>query len=1266
MKPTILSGAQAGTGQTYQDPRDRIAARGVPTKPIPQAKPKPKKRETYIVEFKDGGSTYEVEWRGETAPTRQDLQNVLGRTRQAEGRVEGVYQDRGATVPVPQGNAPEPRNVATGIGPADPEGKRVSTEQVEREQIAGLPLKQLMTEYLKGPGGRTVSSQKRYRAITDEVQNRATSLGVNVGALAGRPGAFAGGHLAGATAGTVGQGADILQAVNTASAGGDLDVRDNLALITAAPQFGAAAGALGKAAIKGGSKLAQKATLAKVAKNAGKVQPADVDPIVSFIRGDMPVPRAGAPEMPTNPQNVGTSLLTPAERQAIYKFRDQPDVLQDFIEKMTPNSADPKVAEMIRIAQETMGKDAFAKSRGQGDNLEGLLQQSIDMIKARQAGADPVDAEIDAIRQRLKAKYAEPETTSPVGDGVAVSEPVAPVATPTTFTPRELSGYDAGTVPNLREGLKAAPEPVAPKPVPAKKAVPGKATKPVSVKGTAAKAVPENAIPNGGKLEDYGDARAIADKVDAAPVAMRRWLYGDKTPYKQNEIEAVRRWMHENDIPMDFEGQKWIDAPVRFMNAWRDHDKLRPIADFADTKQDIVDMAFKMGADKKTVLGTDVGGVPMWTDTNIIAVGKPPKGYSLQPEGKTIPDISRVWTSIVDSVPDAVPVKAIAYSKGAESSRMAMSSADGRIIVFVNPRKMNAVAVLHPGVEWRAVSSSRPVIGMVDGKPVAGVMPMSDGDMTPRVRAMMEASSKLQGINAEIDALKAAQDAKNAKRPTPGKGGRSGAWQRVDAEDWELAGKLAVLYVKKGVATIEEFTANLVNDLGDAIRPHIQELWDAHGPKPKNTSDPDFYTEGGGGGTGGTTPPTAQGGSGGAGDTPKKPMTAMDYAKEASYIARGLKLGADVGALLRQGGEMLINDPIQWARSTKNAFTKTDKAKLTKYYSEMEARTIHGKNMADVRKAAGLKTSHMDTEEAFASKMFDKVPGLNRLENFQKAFLDSGRIERFDSFYRKFPDATDKELRDYAKYLNSAMGKSNVSRVPEALEVVMTSPRWTASRWEMAGRLMRTPEKWVRGALGNKAAKQEARNLGRYAVAMYGMLKVAESQGAQIEFDPRSSDFLKMRMGEKVFDPTSGVAMPIRTALRMMLYARGENAGFGNSAGIELAKTAINTANPVITTPWGLITGKNLTGFELDEEERGAMLMLPLIANGAMESWKKDGPIGAMVQTGTEIVGINSLRYPKKKPEWKPRSQAKGDTPMDTDRLRTGTKVQQLMDKIPL
>lgn len=1063
MKPTILSGAEAGTGQTYQDPRDRIAARGKPTKPIPQAKPKPKKRETYIIEIEDGGSKYEVEWTSENPPNRQDIQNLIGRTRQAEGRIEGVYQDRGTVDgnyqgegsivmglpmngplrPVPQSRPEEQMRLERNPNPGlmDYIGYGVQAlkegfgEQVrgdletaaELDKMVGKPLADtrkfvgdvagtIVDPYMKGKPadqfseGRALSKGIQSLDPTQMLSAAKPALGAKGGGKGSQPlmnSVMA--WIANPVPGTVKFLSGVDDETVQKAIAGDVGAMESLVggAFTFASNFVGAKtakdvfasgnpkrirNALDKAskvvvsrgdesvnglgAIKT-AKPMKGAPLPDKAKGMGWREPSDVDPIVSFIRGESPNVTSVTDDMPGAKvaAEAPASLLTPAQRQAIYKLRDMPDALQDFIDKMEPNMADPAVAEAVALAKKTMGKDAFAKSRGQDDNLESLLQQSIDMLKGRKA--------------------QDPGTASPTGDGVAVPEPVAPVA-----GPKE----------------------------------PWQMTR-----------------------EEHASAR------------QSHYEWGNKDEAISNEMAGLPRM-------------------IKAATETGDQERLTFLKQLqSDLKS------------KRAKLDAEYPGV----------------------------------------------------------------------------RKRTTGA----GLKW--IEDHRPTVerALKEGKPV----------------------------------------------PT-----------EVLSDYPDLAAKYK-----------------------DPLAP------DAH-MGVRGGGDPDFYTvteqkpstSGGGAKPPSDPPSTAQGASGpdfdidGLGKGVKGPKGFMHYAKEASYIARGLKLGADVGALLRQGSEMAVNDPVQWVKSAGKAFTKTDKAKLTKYYAELESRTIRGKGMADVRKSAGLKTSSMDTEEAFASKLFDKVPGLNRLENFQKAFLDSGRIERFDSFYRKFPDASEKELKQYAAYLNSAMGKSNVSRVPELLEVLMTSPRWTASRWEMAGRIVRTPEKWLRGALGNKAAKQEARNLGRYALALYGILEYAESKGAEVEFNPRSSDFLKLRIGGKVFDPTSGVAMPIRTALRLMLYARGEDAGYGTSGGMELAKTALNTANPVITTPWGLITQKSLTGFDIDEEEKGAMMLLPLIANGAMESWEKDGPVSAMIQTGTELVGINSGRYPKSK-KWTPR---KGE----------GTKVQQLMDKIPL
>lgn len=385
---------------------------------------------------------------------------------------------------------------------------------------------------------------------------------------------------------------------------------------------------------------------------------------------------------------------------------------------------------------------------------------------------------------------------------------------------------------------------------------------------------------------------------------------------------------------------------------------------------------------------------------------------------------------------------------------------------------------------------------------------------------------------------------------------------------------------------------------------------------------------------------------------------------EATKISRLMRLGGDVGSLLRQGGEMLANDPKQWWKSLREGMSHADLKKVEAYRAKMDGEVIHGRSASQVEREAGLKLSDFEGEEAFASKLIHtKVGqklGAGKVEAFQTVFLDSGRQGRFRSFMRKFPDASEQELKDMAAYINSAMGKSNMDKVPMLAEKLMTAPRWSKSRWEMAARVANAPlGTTVKALKGNRAAQQELKNIGRYAATLYGVTKIAEQAGYTVDYNPKSADFLKLRKGNQVFDIASGVAAPIRTVLRIFLMAKdahdGKNPGT-NTPGTELGKVASNYANPLISTLWGKYTGKSLSMHDLDDEDKGMLGLMFIIIGGTKKAYDEDGPAAAATSGFWDFLGASSQRYPKPK-------RKGGGAPTSADDLMP--KVPTIDDLMP-
>lgn len=1216
-----------------------------------------------IITLQLDGKPVRIRWNRDTAPTEADVNAIRADYRKqtlSRGAFSGAKAGGGI-------DAPKKRQIR-GLEPGD---NPVTLSEAEAQARKSRGTLDLLGEVLAGPGAQKKGFQgdSNYRSIIDELTDRATTFGSNVGgALSGPVGRFAGGHLSGMAAGVPSGWADAANVTKKAGEGGTLDLRDNIAL--GGVVIDALTGA-GGAAIRAGLRAAQMEVrdLAEAAALAKGLR--GIDPETPVLNGTRP-PRGIVSELLDNPpterpdihkivKSLGDSdehaaataaILNPILEQnpgAAFKIVDQIDPTgklkqeSEHFVSIDPPSLSREVLSKMDRALKSMGYD----SRGADDVRQMLIsriapngQMSLpDWITAYEKATGSRAARMQALEAKKSLPNVNWSRIRQLG---------------TTSDLRE-AGYikpDGGLV-DLSGKREGGP--------PGKRSLDHR-----EAGGTAGmqELMSEGYIRmdhNSGSLDisksptsdqwrtidrlvANHNGEVVIDLEDGLGELRDSYYLKPKRTFSREYPAGTRSARIRADIERFFSGDepaplnKFLQqGPEGVRGAYTPGSRVIELvqgkADFTTVIHEVVhdwhgylakhaehgEVIRKYYGD----LGNEAGAELFVNHFNrFLRTGKSPvKGM------QSVFTAMRDWLkSIYQRISGgAVPkdVEAIfkkTYSKPSDETMRLVREFEDLSGKAKPPDPPSLTVHTNP-----------------EPSQVAGASQLGEGVLPKELRHRIYSASdeELMRVHEQI---KGNQDYAQAQSLIEN---RLRSSNREPTKDWvrtNLDG------VPPNMPLEEQLRLSVEGALARKRDPLAADASTA-----ASDLDPDFYSVGnGGGGKPPSQPPVAMGDAG-KGEPSK---SALHYAKELSYIARGLKLGADVGALLRQGGEMLVNDPIQWAKSVGQGLSKTDKGKLIKHYQELQSRTINGKSMADVRKLAGLKTSMMDTEEAFASKLFDKIPGLNRLENFQRAFLDTGRIERFDAFYRKFPDATEKELKDYAKYINSAMGKSNLTQVKDVFEVLMTSPRWTASRWEMAGRILKSPATVAKAMGGNKAARQEVLNLARYSVALYGMLKVAESSGAEIDFDPRSSGFLKMRFGEKVFDPTSGVAAPIRASLRALLFMRGETSGSKNPAS-EFGQLASYTGNPLITSTYGLVTGENLTGYELDEDERGAMMLMPLIANGVKQTLEKDGPTAAAIQGLTELLGVNSNRFPKGTKPWPKRKVE-------------GTKAQKVLDKVPL
>jgi hypothetical protein len=278
---------------------------------------------------------------------------------------------------------------------------------------------------------------------------------------------------------------------------------------------------------------------------------------------------------------------------------------------------------------------------------------------------------------------------------------------------------------------------------------------------------------------------------------------------------------------------------------------------------------------------------------------------------------------------------------------------------------------------------------------------------------------------------------------------------------------------------------------------------------------------------------------------------------EITNIPKALVLSGDISAPLTHGAFMAFTHPIMWARATGHsikAFASVNARTAT--LAKIRANPYFDKAVAS--KVAGISSRDL-TEPNFGG-LLSKIPVAGKLfrasDRAFETYSASARMQLFEHMakaqegswmnrftkpptrdtYNAIGEAvntmTGKGTGEVANALTSGAIKIGEHKLPIASKVLI-APGYMVSRWKLA---LGSP------AL-NAAIRREpmlaARILKDYAKlgsVAYAGLKLAEAHGMEVDFDPKSNNFMKMKLpNSKVYiDPFGGIFAPYKTIAQLM------------------------------------------------------------------------------------------------------------------------------------
>lgn len=371
----------------------------------------------------------------------------------------------------------------------------------------------------------------------------------------------------------------------------------------------------------------------------------------------------------------------------------------------------------------------------------------------------------------------------------------------------------------------------------------------------------------------------------------------------------------------------------------------------------------------------------------------------------------------------------------------------------------------------------------------------------------------------------------------------------------------------------------------------------------------------------------------------REQLTLWQKAVDIATVPRALMASLDVSAPGRQGIMLLPRNPKEWF----GAWVPMIKAMGSEeYYLRRTSEMLSDPELVRLREGGLVITDvggGKTASEEFISHLAGRFPGVRMSERGYSMYLNELRAsvaKKNLRYLEKAGKATDENIAQTAGWVNHFSGQGDLGAAGEyvpTLNAMFFSPKFLVSRPQAIWDLMKT-------GVSKEVRWQAAQNLGAFVGAGMATLAGLKMSGAaEVDIDPRSSDFGKVRVGNTRIDFWGGF-QPIA---RMVVQA---STGKRNTGALteDISRTAVvkrffrGKLSPTVGVVWDTFVekGKNFQGdmsnykkMPFDSEgglsDAAVRLVIPLFIQGAIDGYREGGAKGAGLSLlGGAGLGVSS------------------------------------------
>jgi hypothetical protein len=281
-------------------------------------------------------------------------------------------------------------------------------------------------------------------------------------------------------------------------------------------------------------------------------------------------------------------------------------------------------------------------------------------------------------------------------------------------------------------------------------------------------------------------------------------------------------------------------------------------------------------------------------------------------------------------------------------------------------------------------------------------------------------------------------------------------------------------------------------------------------------------------------------------------------------------------------------------------------------------------------------------EESFQSEYATRIPilgrGIKATERAYNGFLNKLRADTFNSIFTAAQESgvdvyQRKFLKSLGSFVSHATGRGNLGGVLNSAAPLLNSfffsPRLMASRVQLLN-----PQYYI--TLDPFVRREAIKSLLTATGFVSTVLGLGALAGAEVELDPRSSDFGKMKTGNTRYDIPGGFAQYITLGARLVAgnqkTAMGEISEYGTDFGQKtrldaVAKFLSNKAAPIPSFVMDALRGEDAVGEPFNMSSAVASRFMPMFAQDVVEVMQEYGPVEGSLRAAPSVLGVGIQNY---------------------------------------